>query len=173
MKNRGFEKSTIKFWDLQYSEELHSLRFPIYLKTGEHYSDSYRTTESDVLPKYLHPGFRKKEGHLYGEGQIDIDYQDVYLTEGALDAMWLWQNGFNNAFAFLGSPSIEQIKHCVDLGSNFILCFDADKAGVIDTEKVAKELRHRRLAYQIVKLPDGKDVQDLPSQELIKIIRRK
>jgi DNA primase len=173
LKNRGFLPSTIKFWEVDYSPDIRHIRFPIYNSNHELLSHSYRTTESDVEPKYLHPGFFKKSGVLYGEGVVDSEYKEVYLTEGALDAMWLWQNGYYNAFAVLGTPSIEQIKHAMDFGDEFVLCFDADQAGNIDTEKVVKELVKRRLPYRTIKLPDGKDVQDLSRQELFECFKRR
>jgi DNA primase len=172
LKDRGFKISTLKYWDLEYSPLIRHIRFPIYAKDGNLISYSFRTIDK-IDPPYLHPGLSKKTGTLYGENCIDDEVKSIYITEGALDAMWLWQWGFYNALAVLGSPSLQQIKRVASLGNHFNICFDGDEAGRKYTELMVEELEKRRMNYRIIELPEGKDVQDLTRDELIEVMRRK
>jgi len=86
--------------------------------------------------------------------------KEIYLCEGELDAIILWQEGIKNVLAVTagaGSFLPEWVDALVDMAKIYI-CYDADDAG----QKGARELA-RRLGYERcfnVVLPDGLDVNE-------------
>jgi DNA primase len=74
-----------------------------------------------------------KTFYLWGAARRTEFYEGktVVLTEGALDALWLRQNGYPHAFAILGSfMSYGQVSKLERMNpARIILCFDNDKAG--------------------------------------------
>jgi DNA primase len=164
--NRGFSRSTIVFWGIMYSEQIKHIRFPIHDIYGKLISYSYRTIEPGIEPKYIHPGFYKKLGHLFGEFQTEDDKLTVYLVEGALDAIWLWQHGYKNALAFLGGPTEEQISRVPSFGANIKICTDGDDGGRLHAKKVVVKFKEMGTSFSLVQFPEGKDPQDMNADEL-------
>ena len=162
---RGFTRSTIAFWGVEYSDEIKHIRFPIFAADGTLLSYSYRTT-ADVEPKYIHPGFPKKEGYLYGQFQARPDKFISYYVEGALDAMWLWQFGYVNAYAFLGGPTEEQIAKIPSLGAVNKICTDGDDGGRSHAQSVIKGLTKLGIGFSVIQFPEGKDPQDMSGDDL-------
>lgn len=174
LPNRGFSRGTIRYWNMQYSSEIRHIRIPVFSQGGELVCYSYRTID-DLVPKYLHPGFPKSAGMLFGENEFDNGFigDPIFLFEGQLNAIWAWQNGFTHVLAFLGTPHKSQIDRMFKFGKNFIMCFDNDKAGESASSLVGKEINSRGGVACIIDIPKGvKDVQDLKSEELKNIMRR-
>ena len=167
---RGFLRSTIRFWDIMYSPEIRHIRIPVYSNDGVLLSYSYRTVD-DIEPKYLHPGFSKRSGLLFGEHFFEEHNGIVNLVEGPLDCIWMWQNGFHNTVAFMGNPSVKQIERLSNLGHSVRFCLDNDDAGDKMMHYTVSKFNGGIKSYYAISLPEGiKDVQELNKEALMKIL---
>lgn len=168
--DRGFTRSTIRFWNIEYSPMIRHIRIPVYQRDGSFHCYSYRTIE-DLDPKYLHPGLNKKSGILFGESFYSEHKNVVNLVEGALDCIWLWQNRFRNTLAFLGNPSREQVENILNFGNKIRFCLDNDQGGDTIRTDVLKKIGDKLKSYWIISIPEGKkDVQELSRDELYDIM---
>ena len=114
-------------------------------------------------PKYLHTKGMKKERLLFGEHMIDRSFDVVYVVEGHLDAIWLWQLGYRNVVAVMGSTLSQiQADKLVDWFSLAILVPDGDVAGremIYGKERYqgAKRMLGDRINLLVRTLPDSFD----------------
>ena len=93
--------------------------------------------------------------------------KNMILCEGNLDVVTLYQAGFDNAIASMGTAlTPEQIKLIGRYTKELVLCYDNDAAGDAATEKALKLLDHSKLKVRVLRLPnkiqDGKPVKQDP-----------
>jgi DNA primase len=111
------------------------LMFPIRDAQGRVIAFGGRVLD-DRLPKYINspesPLYSKARA-LYGvyEARQAIQKADrAILVEGYIDAIALWQAGFNETVASLGtSLTVEQLRLLSRYTRNVVACFDGDAAG--------------------------------------------
>jgi DNA primase len=82
----------------------------------------------------------------------------IVITEGAFDAITLWQNGLRGAIALLGS-SQKIAGQCVSAMKEFkcFIAFDGDEAGVNGVLKVTSHLAAGNIIPRVGTLPPGHD----------------
>lgn len=146
------------------------LMFPIWDRRGKVVAFGGRTLGDDQ-PKYLNSPETEvfhKNRILYGYHLARlpaIDSKQVIVCEGYLDVITLYQGGFKNAVAPLGTAiGEEQIKILWNLTPTPTLCFDGDTAG----QKAAYRAIERSLpllkagfSLQFAHLPVGEDPDSL------------
>lgn len=132
-------------------------------------------------PKYLHTDGFKRNLVLFGEHRKEDNIDgNVFVVEGHLDMVMLWQAGYRPVVAMLGSyPGRCQIEKLIAYwGRRITLIPDGDKAGVDMVAKV-KQLVADRVPVVAKKLPDQTDAAalllanqrgELPTDELHKIL---
>lgn len=144
LKNRGVSEKVIDRAGLSsrsesgktYDRFRDRLMFPITDLKGQVAGFGGRTM-TDETPKYLNspqtPVYDKKRV-LYGIRQASEAVRrerSIYVVEGYLDVIALWEAGIENTAATCGtalsSEHVRQLKHLAD---NIILVFDADRAGI-------------------------------------------
>ena len=133
-----------------------------------HKLQGYISRRQQAVPKYMYSFGFKKSTVLFG-GHLLEKTNKIYVTEGALDALWLRQHGYP-AVAVLGANvSREQIKLINGLyPEEVILCLDNDDAGQIGINKALVDMEHNYLVSYIV-IPKGyKDVQDIHNSKVLK-----
>jgi DNA primase len=134
---------------------------------------SYRTLDVDIEPRYLHPDFKKKSGALFSEHNFEVDRGWVNVVEGPLDCIWMWQCGFPNTLAFLGTPSKQQMINLLSWGDKFNLCLDNDGPGQEVTKRLEEFISSHNKIVKTTALPvEAKDVQEVDKITLSTIIRR-
>ncbi len=127
------------------------LTFPLE-ETGNLYG---RTVgEGRVRHRFL----PRPKGGLYGWPQAR-SYASLIVVEGLLDLAALWQAGFPQVVAVLGSWLNEAQLHQIGDSQARVLyvCFDADPAGERAAERLAGQLRQARWDVRCVRLPWGHD----------------
>lgn len=131
------------------------------------------------MPSYHYPKGVDKAHYLWGMDRPLEDYAEapLYLCEGSLDALWLRQHGFSNAFAVLGSyMSWDQVKRVESMApSEVVLVFDNDKAGFDCTVSTAKMLLKSGFS-KVYYAPYAKgvgDPQSATAEQLHRMIKRK
>lgn len=110
-------------------------------------------------PKYLHSDGFKRNLVLYGEHRKEDNIDgNVFLVEGHLDMIMLWQHGYRPVVAMLGSyPGRCQIEKLIAYwGRQVTIVPDGDKAGEDMVVKV-KQLVADRVKVVRRKLPEKAD----------------
>lgn len=136
LASRNVELNTAFRFELGYENNritiLHDrLLFPIRNVYGDFLAWQGRALDPTVTPKYWHQSFVKTD-HLYGlyENLSEIITLDqVYIVEGNIDVLTMWQCGYP-AVALMGSTLSDT--QCLLLRrycSRFVLCVDNDPAG--------------------------------------------
>ncbi len=80
--------------------------------------------------------------HIFQAKNFIVDMDEVLIVEGYTDVMALYQSGFKNAVASLGTAlTSDQIKILGRFTKNIILIFDSDQAGMNASLKGMERLR--------------------------------
>ena len=128
----------------------------------------YISRRLQAVPKYMYSYGFKKSTVLFG-GNIMNKATKIYVTEGALGALWLRQHGYP-AVAILGARvSKEQIKLINSLyPQEVVLCLDNDEAGQLGINKALVDME-RNCMVSYITLPKGyKDVQDIHNSRVLR-----
>ena len=158
--DRGFTEETLNKWECQ-QNNINDLVIPV---KGTSNIEGWITRRFKKIPKYLFSKGFKKSRFLFGQTHI-TNPEVLYVVEGALDAMWLDQHGYN-AVAILGAVvSNTQIDMLSFLNpSQVVLCLDNDEAGRKGIEKGITGMRNRFM-LSFVDLKQYKDVQEIRDRE--------
>jgi DNA primase len=106
----------------------------------------------------------------YDEIQKNADF--IIVTEGPREVLKLWQEGFKNSVAVLGSNIHDgQVELLSELApKKVVIMFDGDDKGVEASVKVGKKLK-RIFSTEIAYPPRGSDPKNLSCNELKKLIK--
>ncbi|RKX70500.1 DNA primase [candidate division WOR-3 bacterium] len=148
--------------------------FPITNPGGRVVAFGGRAIDDQIQPKYLNspetPIF-KKRANLFGLSFAKrpiIEKQEVMIVEGYFDLLMLYQNGYRNVVAPLGTALTQD--HGLLLSrytKKALIIFDADPSGIAATiRSIGQLLAH--MDVRVVELPPGTDpdaiVRDDPAQ---------
>jgi 5S rRNA maturation endonuclease (ribonuclease M5) len=114
-------------------------------------------------PKYLHSKGFKRNLMLYGENRYKVDRTDgrIYLVEGHLDALSMWQAGYRPVNAILGSyPSESQIEKVIRDNERVVVVGDGDQSGA-GIVAVVKKMVADRIPVSRKLLPNKTDPNKL------------
>ena len=119
---------------------------------------------NDYAPKYINspetPVYNKSTS-LYGLNFVKRDGRDIIVTEGYMDAIALYQAGFGNIVASLGTSFTQgHVKQLARVGARVVLVFDGDEAGVKAALRAIEQLKTSSLDIRILTLPDNQDPDD-------------
>ena len=176
MKNQ-FDEKRLKDSGLFYLDERKNeyvdrfrgrLIFPIYSLTGKPIGIGGRIIEdNNKLAKYVNSpetNFFKKGNNLYNLNKarkVSNKYNEVYLVEGYMDVISLYNNQIFNCVANLGTAlTNKQILLLGQFFSETIICFDGDESGYKAALRAAENsLKFLQPEKQIsfLFLPDGED----------------
>ncbi len=139
------------------------IMFPIISITGDVLGFGGRVLD-DSKPKYLNSpetSVFKKSQTFYGlhETGKEIRSEDyAIVVEGYTDLMALYQFGFKNVVATLGTALTEEHAHIMKrYTKNVITLFDGDQAGINASEKAMKHLLAEDLLVKGIYLPSQED----------------
>ena len=155
INNRGLESS--RFYA--------RIIFPIIDPKGNVVAFGGRVLKKGVNPKYLNtsdtPVF-KKSMNLFSLNFVKKEKpKSVILVEGYMDVVALYQNGFKNAVASLGTSLTEYQANIISsLVNEVTICYDSDNAGEKATLRAAQILRNEGLKVKILNVPKGKDPEE-------------
>ena len=163
--DRGFSRETLKAWDCGIND-YGDLIIPVY--DAKERLVGWMERRIDATPKYLYSKGLRKSQLLFGEYKIQST-QTICITEGALDTMWLNQNGYTSVALLGASFSYEQQNRLKALHpEEIVLCLDNDDAGQIAIDKINSCMRDSCMVSWL-ELPEKvKDVQEIRQQTLLK-----
>lgn len=156
------------------------LTFPIRAKSGDIVAFGGRLLGSGQ-PKYLNspetPIF-KKGLTLYGQYEsslVDCSVDGLWIVEGYMDVVTLWQHGIRNCVATLGtSITTELVLQLLRVTRNLLFCFDGDSAGRAASWRAVEHtlpvLRSGRSVRFLI-LPQGEDPDSLVRQEGVHVLQ--
>ena len=119
----------------------------------------------DLQPKYINSPnssfFIKNVNHF-----IPLDFlhyaqkkDHIIITEGYLDAVQAWKNGYNNAISINGtSLSPQAIDNLADIVNNITLALDNDTPGQEATLKILPQLLQKNLTVSFADLKENEDL---------------
>lgn len=163
---RGFTPDTLRAWQIMCADTF--VGIPVRRRNGELVGYIYRGLEG-------HAGYRNTPGLprgkiLFGTHMYEAGVNGgVYVVEGPLDCMWLWQNGVKNVVAAMGDAITERQSRLLRLLSSHVyLCFDNDAPGRGATRQAGGFLTQKGFDVKAVKFPVGYvDPQDIKDPELL------
>ena len=177
---RGLEQETIEYFGLGYcSRGLMRGRVvvPIHNERGElvAYSGRYPGEPPEGRPKYLLPsGFRKSQVVFnLNRAGMNAEENALVVVEGFFDVFRVWQAGFHQVVAIMGSAISERQKDLlvafVGPNGKIALLLDQDNAGRTCLSQCLDELSSR-VFVKALGLPNEGDQPDLLSKEQIRQI---
>ena len=170
MKKRGYTKETIASFFISFDPEKHRVMIPIIDRSGHVWGTIGRTT-IDEDPKYKYSYGLKISEVLFGIHKCPISSECIYVTEGALDAVWMHQNGFTSTVSILGSHmSDKQASMILNISRQVTLCFDNDEAGKKAAKRAFNLLKDRARVDTVVLPKEKNDVQECNKEELCKVL---
>ncbi len=140
------------------------IMFPIWNVSGQVIGFTSKITRPDQKPRYLNSiesfMFNKSE-ILYGINfaKTAIRQQDaVILVEGNMDQISLFQAGFQNCVAIMGTALTENnVEYLLKLTKNIYLCLDNDQGGKQAAIKANTLFMAHGITPKFVSLMDVKD----------------
>lgn len=167
--DRGFTWQTIWVWDIRYDLAQDAVVIPVKWQGAVKGIIVRPFKPAPNTPKYWNSPDLPRSNLFFGE--ILSDRNTIIICEGVLDALWLWQNGYN-AVSLLGS-SISQEQVNILRSYRFgevVLALDNDQAGKEGTKEITNRLLKGGWLLPQIKFivfpADKKDPQDCSPQEL-------
>lgn len=176
LEGRGISAESIAHWELGWDADEKRIVIPAHDADGHLRLLIKRAVREQDWPKYLYTEGVPKTSLLFGACKIDprmIRSSGLILVEGSIDAIWLWQLGFRNVCAILGTGiSRKQVEILARWRPRRIyLMFDKDTAGVANIEIASRRLR--KYPLRICRYPTGKSEPDgLTRREALRVIER-
>lgn len=129
--SRGFTDSTIQAFDLGYEPLRNAATIPARNPRGELVGVIYRYLDEDVTLRYKYPKRFSRSRNMHGYWLADNDDSDlVVITEGAVDAMKVWQAGYPALAQYGSTLSVQQVRLLRRLGvGQIVLFYDDDDTG--------------------------------------------
>lgn len=144
------------------------LMFPIFDLGGRAVGFGGRVMDKGE-PKYLNSPetviFNKKQ-NLYGLNFAkEAKKKEIMLVEGYMDMITLYQAGFKNVAASLGTAfNSEHTKTLKKVASDVILIFDSDEAGTKAALRAIPPLVEGGFKVKVLQVPSGKDPDEFIKQ---------
>lgn len=142
--------------------------FPIINKQQQVIAFGGRALSGDQQPKYYNSPETEvfhKQYVFYGEHLLERPIETIIICEGYMDVISMWQYGWKNVLAPLGtSISVNHFRQAWSWAKKIVLCLDGDRAGRLAAFRAAKlaltviEPEHQ---LQVVLLPEKYDPDEL------------
>lgn len=133
IEKRGLKPSTVRRFRLGFDAANRQPTYPIRDLQGRVLGVVRRQLGRFVQTRYLYPDGVRVHDHLFGAFEAVSEYgscSTVYLTEGAVDAMAMWEAGVVGLGIYGSRISEQQVSILRKLGANVVvLAFDDDAAG--------------------------------------------
>lgn len=160
LSKRKLDINVCREFGVGYEKDTGCIVFPVF---DEEDNFCFNTRRSIYSKKFIIDKGAKKPIYLLNE-VLKKGYKEVYICESQINALTLWSWGYP-AGALIGTGAEEQYE--ILNKSPFLkinLCLDGDNAGKNGTLKLIRNLK-KRFFIDVVKIPAGKDVNDLSKSE--------
>ncbi|MDR1753909.1 MAG: DNA primase [Eubacterium sp.] len=152
-----------------YDKFRNRIMFPIIDRRGNVVGFGGRALNSDDNPKYLNssetPVFHKRSNLFAINFAKNTKEKHIILCEGNMDVIALYQAGFDNAVATLGTAiTSEQARVLQNYCEKVVIAYDSDEAGQKATVKAINLLSAVGLSARVLEMRGAKD----PDEYLLK-----
>ena len=159
MKDRTISLETLKVFKIGLQIDKNGNR---WLTIPHFEKDKLINIKSRTLPPAEKAFRRVKDCRsiLFNNDAIEENHPELYLCEGEIDVLTLWNAGIKNVIGgTTGAPSFDPawIDQLRDV-RKIILVYDSDEVGQKGAREVARRLGYER-TYNVV-LPEGQDIND-------------
>ena len=178
----GFEEETLRFFDIGFDFQHNMTTFPLRDLEGNLVGISGRRGEEGWGPRYK---IYKEEYKAWGlprskdpnrgvllwnihraSPECMLKEKPIILVEGFKACMWVWQAGFTNVAALIGSRiTDEQLWILEQYGSPVILMLDGDPAGRSGTLGSGRKLQ-QSLFVKVAHLADDEQPDGLTTEQV-------
>lgn len=185
LAKRGFLPQKVKHFGLGFCNRgmfKGRIVIPIRNATGQLVGYAGRLVDdraaSDTNPKYKLPAPREREGKrhefhksklLYNLDRVGKHLPEIVVVEGFPSVWWLWQHGWNNAVATMGSAcsdvQAKLIASKVDFDGRVWVIADGDAAGEHFGQSAAGAIGKNRFV-QWIRLADSEQPTDCTAEDL-------
>lgn len=165
MTQRKLSPEVCKTFKVKYDPKTQSIVFPVYDDVGR----LYMLTRRSVVNKsfYIDEGKEKPVYLLHHIREHHIPY--AVVCESQINTLTLLSQGVSAIGLFGANFSNNQMELLNKSGiRHYILAFDGDRAGDIATKKFLKHIR-KDVFVDILRVPRGKDINDLSPEEIKKL----
>lgn len=158
---RKLTQEVVDMFRVGYDKTRDAITFPVY---DEKHKLVMVTARSVNTKMFFIPAEVEKPVYLLYH-ILENNIKTVYVCESQINALYMWSLGYPT-IALFGTGSEQQYETLRKSGiRNFILCFDGDEAGQKGAYRFRKNMPKDCFITE-VKLPTGKDVNDLSAEEI-------
>jgi DNA primase len=189
LKEKGYTEETVKHFGIGYCARglmQGRIVIPLHNADGKLIGYAGRMVDESAInadnPRYLFPSKRERQGvihefrkseFVYGGFRIQQPVHDLVIVESFTAVWWLFQHGFRNVVAVMGSSCSERqaelvIKLSRDFGRLWLMP-DGDEAGRRCAETLLRLLSPYRF-LRWVKLHENMQPTDLNDVELEQVL---
>lgn len=171
---RGFNEETARIFEVGYDKSQKRIIVPIRWRNGMIAGFAGRSVLHDDRVRWFYYNNFKKSELLFPLDLVEFD-DWVIVVEGPFDAMWMYQLGFKNTLALMGSKiSNKQADWIMDNCNYVVAMLDNDEAGVEGTERLIEYMRKRSVDVFVTKYPKGKnDPAELTKKDVKSMLKSK
>jgi len=164
--SRGITTEVAQKYSIGYDRSTYCITFPMWDEYGRLVAINKRSVQGK---KYILDGNRFKSVYLLNFA-LQEKAKTVYVCESQINALYLMSCFPQiHAVGLCGTGSQHQYDVLRKCGiKNYVLCLDGDDAGRKGTQRFIDNMPDDFL-ITVIKLPEGKDINDLSRQELIKL----
>lgn len=176
IRQRGIKPETAQHFGIGYFNGRGSMAgrlvIPIHNEDGDLIAYAGRSVD-DSEPKYKLPAGFKKSLVLFNlHRALQTKTKVVVVVEGFFDCLKVSQAGFPYTVALMGSALSEhQEKLLVENFDRVVVMLDGDEGGRSATSEIALRLV-RKVFVRVIEMPEGKQPDQLSSEELQKFLKR-
>lgn len=182
LKDRGLNQETIEYFGVGFCTKglmKDRIAIPVHNENGELVAYIGRWIgngdPSEGEGKYkIPPNFHKSLVVFNLHRTKDLAKEKgLILVEGFFGCMRVWQAGFKNAVALIGSSLSEEqeklVINAIGLQGKIVLMFDGDKAGQECKDDVLDRLI-TKVFVKVINLPEGSQPDKLSNEEIKKLL---
>lgn len=166
MTQRKLTTEVIEKFKIKYDPKTKSIVFPVW----DDRNRLLMLTRRSVIDKtFIIDADKEKPVYLLNFIK-QMNAKSVYVCESQINALTLWSWGYP-AIALFGTGTKIQYEILSKSGIRvYNLCFDGDEAGDRGTKNFIKNLGNKGAFMNIIKIPRGKDVNDLTKEEFDRLM---
>lgn len=144
MLNRGFEKDTLRSWEVGFDRDAMRVTIPVRDATGRLVGVTKRAIDDSDHERYKHLYFDRAKT-IFGAYRADSpkSHEPLKVVESQMSAMWAYQYDVPNVVATLGAKVSKDQMAWIARYSRVILAFDGDTAGRAATYKIGHYLSQK------------------------------